>query len=177
MQDAESPGLLRLYQSPRPVEALALQAQLDAKPIRRMDVRLGYRLADTRAQYLTVAGAPRRLLPQMARHRWMVNVAYAFSPRWSVDATLSYASSKRLVAEVPQATGATSPAFTNVLAQLTYKPSRHVDIYLGGEDLLGQRQRDPILGAADPFGPGFDAASQVWGPVIGRMVYVGFRVR
>lgn len=177
LPDAETPGLLRFYQSPRPVEALALQAQVDAKPIRRMDVRLGYRLADTRAHFMTVGGAPRLLLPQMARHRWMANVAYAFSPRWSVDATISYASTKRLVAADPQGGSGASPAFTNLLAQVTYKPSRHVDIYLGGEDLLGQRQANPILGANDPFGPGFDAASQVWGPVIGRMVYLGFRIK
>ena len=37
-------------------------------------------------------------------------------------------------------------------------------------------QKDPILAANDPFGKNFDA-SMVWGPVIGRMVYVGMRYK
>ena len=49
------------------------------------------------------------------------------------------------------------------------------DIYLGGENLTGYRQKDPIIGADSPFSPGFDA-SLVWGPLMGTRIYAGIRV-
>jgi hypothetical protein len=47
-------------------------------------------------------------------------------------------------------------------------------LYLGGENLGNYRQPHPILGADQPWGDDFDA-TQVWGPVHGRKLYVGLR--
>ncbi|MBQ3819964.1 MAG: hypothetical protein II809_00700, partial [Bacteroidales bacterium] len=49
------------------------------------------------------------------------------------------------------------------------------DFYVGGENLTGFTQPDPIIGAADPWAPGFDA-SCIWGPLMGRRIYAGIRV-
>ena len=68
-----------------------------------------------------------------------------------------------------------APAFSNVNAQIT-KAFYKWEMYVGGENLNNFTQKDPILSAKDPFSKNFDA-SMVWGPVIGRMVYVGMRYK
>lgn len=36
--------------------------------------------------------------------------------------------------------------------------------------------KDPIIGASNPWNPGFDA-TQVWGPTDGAMAYIGIRFK
>ena len=47
------------------------------------------------------------------------------------------------------------------------------EMYLGGENLTNYFQKDVIVAADQPFSPYFDA-SLVWGPVSGRLIYVGW---
>ena len=56
------------------------------------------------------------------------------------------------------------------------KTLKRWEIYIGGENLTDFRQKNPVLGASDPYGAGFDA-SRVWGPIVGAMGYVGFRFK
>jgi len=49
-----------------------------------------------------------------------------------------------------------------------------IDIYAGVENLANYTQPDPILGAADPFGTGFDAAV-IYAPIMNRRYYAGLR--
>ena len=51
-----------------------------------------------------------------------------------------------------------------------------LDLYLGVENLLDFRQADPILDPEHPSSPYFDS-SLVWGPVAGRMIYLGLRLK
>ena len=48
-------------------------------------------------------------------------------------------------------------------------------MYVGGENLTNYTQPTPVIGADDPFGLSFDAAS-VWGPLMGAKIYAGFRI-
>jgi hypothetical protein len=66
-----------------------------------------------------------------------------------------------------------SPGFFLVNGQVT-KKFKFADWYVGIENALNFRQHHPIVGA--PIGPGFDAA-MVWGPIMGRNVYVGMRYK
>src|SRR5690606_40450086 len=68
-----------------------------------------------------------------------------------------------------------APDFFNVNAQIT-RTFPKWDIYLGGENLTGFRQMNPIVDAQNPFGPNFDAG-MAWGPVTGRMFYAGIRYK
>jgi len=63
--------------------------------------------------------------------------------------------------------------YTVMNAQVT-KYFRYWNIYVGAENLTDFKQRNPIDGADDPFGPEFNATN-VWGPVLGRKIYVGLR--
>ncbi|RYZ58618.1 MAG: TonB-dependent receptor, partial [Chitinophagaceae bacterium] len=71
---------------------------------------------------------------------------------------------------------ANAPAYTLMNAQVskTLGKKKNIDLYLGGENLTNFFQRDVITSAEQPFGKYFDA-SQVWGPVNGRMLYAGLR--
>jgi hypothetical protein len=51
-----------------------------------------------------------------------------------------------------------------------------MDIYVGVENISNFFQQNTILSADDPFGPNFDA-SMIWGPVTGRMLYLGWRIK
>jgi outer membrane receptor for ferrienterochelin and colicins len=66
-----------------------------------------------------------------------------------------------------------SPVYYILHAQITRK-FRHLDIYLGAENLTGYKQHDPIIAAEFPFGGYFDS-SLIWGPFMGRMFYAGLR--
>jgi outer membrane receptor protein involved in Fe transport len=69
----------------------------------------------------------------------------------------------------------TTPRYALLNAQLT-RGFKRLDIYVGVENLTNYRQPNPIEGAANPYGPTFDAA-MVWGPVYGRLTYAGLRYR
>jgi hypothetical protein len=47
-------------------------------------------------------------------------------------------------------------------------------VYAGSENLTGFVQKNPFISADNPNSPDFDA-SMVWGPIMGRMIYVGLR--
>ena len=57
--------------------------------------------------------------------------------------------------------------------QITHR-FKHFEIYLGGENMLDYRLKDPIIDAANPFGERFDA-TRVYSSIYGVNVYAGFR--
>lgn len=51
---------------------------------------------------------------------------------------------------------------------------RHWSVYAGGENITGYKQKNPIVGASDPWGDNFDS-TMIWGPVEGAVYYAGIR--
>ncbi|QMW06078.1 TonB-dependent receptor [Spirosoma foliorum] len=167
--------------------ANSFQAELNVQPARRFDVKLAYRLFDTRQSTAMPAGDT-LLLPRMmvARERVLLNVAYALPfDKWKFDATLQWNGPRRIHylregyvhpsnENVPTDY---SPSFANLNAQLSRAFRSGLEFYVGGENLTGFRQLNPIFDASNPYGPDFDAAGRAWGPVTGRMIYVGFRFK
>jgi hypothetical protein len=51
-----------------------------------------------------------------------------------------------------------------------------IEVYLGGENLTNDFQKDAIIAASEPFSQYFDA-SLIWGSTTGRMFYAGLRYR
>ena len=58
--------------------------------------------------------------------------------------------------------------------QITRVFSKSFQLYLGVENLTNYRQENTIISPDDPFGDYFDA-TYVYGPIFGRMTYVGLR--
>jgi outer membrane receptor protein involved in Fe transport len=68
-----------------------------------------------------------------------------------------------------------SPSFFTTNIQLT-RAFRRLELYAGSENLFDFRQPAPIINRDDPYSDRFDAAN-VWGPILGRRIYAGFRFK
>lgn len=71
-------------------------------------------------------------------------------------------------------TDKTFSPYTIMNAQVT-KYFRSWNIYVGSENLTDFKQTNPIDSADNPWEPEF-SATNVWGPTIGRKIYVGLRL-
>ncbi len=154
----------------------SLQLQLDYELLKRLDVRLAYRWLDVR----TTFSGQLRPKPLVAPHRAFANLAYETRNHWAFDLTVNWQGRRRIpdTGANPEAfrRPGRSPDFVLVNAQVSKSWRERWDVYVGAENLFNFRQTDPILAADQPFGPYFDS-SLVWGPIFGRTVYVGMRLK
>lgn len=98
---------------------------------------------------------------------------------WQFDATLQLNGGGRMPTPYTTADGTPSwdtdfPAFEQLSAQVT-RWFRHWSVYVGGENLTAFRQKNPVIGASDPWSKTFDP-TMVWGPVHGALFYAGVRI-
>ena len=155
----------------------SLQLELNAEPLRQLELRLAYRFFDVRTTYNGVV----KQKPFTSKHRAFANLAYSING-WKMDYTVNLNGAKR----IPALQGnppvyqreLSSPAYWLMNAQVskTLGKKHPVEFYLGGENLTNFFQQEVIIAADEPFGPYFDA-SMVWGPVSGRMIYTGLRYK
>lgn len=154
----------------------SFQSELNYEPFKKFDVRLAYRWLDVKTTYQD------NLLekPFTARHRAFVNLAYETADKWKFDYTVQWISRKRIPSTAvnpgEHRMENYSPSFVQMAAQVTKVFSPVFELYAGGENLTGFIQRYAIIDAQNPFGPYFDG-SMTWGPVLGRMIYVGTRIK
>lgn len=180
--DAEYPHYISFYNLQGKSFAHSFQAQLDYEPIRHLDVRLAYRWYDVRSTYRDEVTKELELKerPLVAAHRAFVNVGYETNNNWKFDYTLQWIGQKR-VPELQHGSMHTSgdemsPAFVQMNAQISKGWNNNLEVYLGGENLTNYMQHDAVIGASNPYAPGFDA-SMIWGPVMGRNIYAGLRYK
>ena len=147
---------------------------------KRLNIKTAYRYVDTKVSYKT--GLLQKALISM--HRAFINISYETKGKhWLFDATIQYNGRKRLPQTFNNPTeyqrAEYSPDFYNVLAQITYITKikkADFNIYVGVENGLGYKQQNPIVASDAPFNKYFDA-SMVWGPIYGRMLYIGLRFK
>jgi hypothetical protein len=180
--DFETPAVVSIYNLQGSSFSNSAQAELQWSPMRRLDWRIAYRWLEARTTYSD--GLKDR--PLVNKHRAFTNVAYETRKKdngsqWRFDATLQWISKKRLpflirseseVGQAPQSTWTQS--YWQLMAQVTYVIRTDFEVYLGGENLTNFMVGDAIISAENPQSDTFDA-SQLWGPVFGRMFYVGVR--
>jgi len=175
--DLETPGIVRFYNLQGKSYAHSFQAQLDYEPIRKLDVRLAYRFYDVKTTYMGML----KEKPLIAAHRAFANIAYETRNQWKFDYTVQWIGAKRLPLRFSDATtllpeGYSDP-FVTMNAQISKSWKKGPwEVYLGGENLTGLMQHHMILDAEHPFSQNFDA-SLIWGPGMGRNVYLGFRYK
>jgi outer membrane receptor protein involved in Fe transport len=185
--DLEHPRELYLYNLQGQSFANSFQAELNVQPAKRFEIKAAYRLFDVQQSMGSPFGE-NRLLPRMmvSRDRVLLNAGYALPfDKWKFDATLQWNGPRRIPYLRPGYVHTSydnmpidySPGFYNLNAQVSRAFRSGWEIYLGGENLTGFRQLNPIVSANDPFGANFDAGSRAWGPVTGRMIYLGFRFK
>lgn len=98
---------------------------------------------------------------------------------WQFDLTAQFNGPGRLPEPYELPDGSLSWArrfhpYTVLNCQVT-RLFRNWSIYVGGENLTGYRQKNPIIGANDPWGDNFDS-TMIWGPMEGLMIYAGLRI-
>jgi hypothetical protein len=114
--------------------------------------------------------------PLSSKYKALATASYETPLRkWQFDVTAQFNGGGRMPA--PDSANplwkATFHPFTLLSAQVTRK-FKHFSIYVGGENLTGYKQKDPIISAENPYGSDFDA-TMVWGPTMGRRLYIGVR--
>jgi hypothetical protein len=155
----------------------AWQADLSFSPFNRFSVFTAFRynlsmitLTDGTQSYLVEK-------PLTSRYRGLINLGYGTKFRkWLFDITAQLNGPTR----IPGLTGYTtvrteSPVFPVYFAQIT-KNTKRLSIYAGVENILNYKQKNPILNYENPFVKGFDA-SLIWGPLMGRIIYGGIRLK
>jgi hypothetical protein len=150
----------------------AAQAELDMELVDGLEFRLAGKLEDVRVE---TNGILQRAV-MVPAWRGLTSLGYTTDSEWSLDATLQVVGPARMFDSHPgeQLTAqGYSPVHTIVHAQVSKTWGRW-NVYLGGENLTNFKMDTPVLGANDPFGPDFDAAS-VWGPVLGINGYAGLK--
>lgn len=158
--------------------ANSLQFDVRWQPIERLDMLLAYRVNDVKQ---TIGGKLKEK-PLTSRYKGLINLNYITKlKKWMFDYTLQMNGGGRIprypvvgmdLFQVSADYDEFSP-YTVMNAQVT-KFFRYWNIYLGTENLTNFKQQNPIEGADNPFGPQFDATN-VWGPTIGRKIYMGVR--
>ena len=153
----------------------SFQAEIVIQPLERFDITAAYRFSDVKKTF----NGGLQEVPLTTKYKGLLNLSYAtWYNRWSFDFTTQLNGQSRLpdtgMNPAEYQKDDYSPQYVILHAQVT-KRFKCFDIYAGGENLTDFRQEDPILAAGDPFGEYFDA-SMVWGPLLGRMFYVGLRL-
>ncbi len=175
--DLEDVRQLRFYNLTGRSYSNSLQVELAMMPIKRFDIRLAYRWFDVQTTY----GDKLLTKPFTARNRAFVNLAYEISG-WKFDWTVNFVGTKRIPSTesnpVAYQITQSSPDYLTMNAQVSksFGKKKLFDLYVGGENLTNYIQQKAILAADQPFGTYFDA-SMIWGPIVGRMFYTGFRYK
>lgn len=152
----------------------SIQAEANYELIRRLDVKIAYRWLDVKTNYT------RGLLqkPLIAKNRAFINTTYETINKWAVNFTLNWIGEKRLPITnsnpVEYQFADYSPDYFLMNGQISKSFNNGLDFYLGMENITGFRQINPIIANGQPFSQYFDS-SIVWGPIFGRMIYLGMR--
>lgn len=180
--DYETPGYVYFYNLKGKSYSNSAQAELQWSPLRRFDVRMAYRWLEARTQYRDGL----RDRPLVNRHRAFTNLAYetrkkSNGSQWRFDATVQWISKKRIPFVISnhsehdnEVLSSWSADYWQLMAQATYVFKTNFELYIGGENLTNFMVHDAIVMADDTQSSLFDG-SLLWGPVFGRMYYVGLR--
>ena len=110
--------------------------------------------------------------PFISKHRAFINITQKTRKDWQFSSTTTWYGPQRIAG----ASDSYSPEFFLINAQLSKTIKKQFEIYVGAENILNYKQKNPIQEAVNPFDQNFDAGL-VWGPIFGRMFYGGFRWR
>ena len=150
--------------------ANVMQFDLDYTLVKNFNIRLSYK----KNKSMSTFNGVQKLVPLTPKGRGLVNFSYiALAEKLNLDFTVNYVGKSRIPYNVVSADNFSTP-FCLFNSQITYKLS-NTDIYIGLENIIDYTQPNPIIDSDTPFGPNFDA-SLIWGPVMGRNVYLGLRI-
>ena len=176
--DVENPRLVKFYNLQGASYSNSLQGEISFSPAKKFDVRMAYRYFDVQTTY----GGQLLERPFIAANRAFLSLDYSTLNDWKFNYTIAYNGQKRIPGTQANPyiyqLATQSPAYVLMNAQISKAigKNRLMDIYVGAENVTDFFQQQVIVAADQPFSSYFDA-SMVWGPVSGRMLYAGWRMK
>lgn len=151
---------------------------LSFEVLKGLDLKLGYKFNDVQ---VTLQDDITRSKPMVAKHRGLVSVDYVTpNKKWDFNINSQLVGRSRFanLLDNPkhnseQHIGDTKP-YALINAHVNYKLKDNFEIYVGGENLTGFTQDQPILDWQNPFSENFDA-THIYAPINGAMGYIGIR--
>jgi len=158
--------------------ASSLLTVLSYEIIKGLEAKIGYKYNDVQMSFFE---EPIRQRPMVARHRGLLTLDYKTpNEQWEFNLSNQFVGRQEFIdlSQNPFQTEAQKRGYADPFAlanfQVTRNFSNGMEIYVGVENLTGFRQENVILGAAEPFGPDFDA-THAYAPITGQMGYLGVR--
>lgn len=152
------------------------QIESNLKFYKKFTAKLAYTFLDV----YRMEGAKKVVLPFNPKNKVLGSFSYMpVSKAWHADVNVHWFGEQRLPNTSTNPEEYQRPdkskSYTTVSAQFT-KVWEKFDLYFGCENIFDFRQKKPILGWQNPFGPYFDS-SFAWGPTRGREFYAGVRFK
>jgi outer membrane receptor for ferrienterochelin and colicins len=173
----QSPVAVSFYYAPGKSFSNSLLTVLQYNPFPGWDVKLSYKWNDVRATY---SDNVLRTVPLVARHRGLVSLDYTTrNKKWMFNSHIRIVGPQRLPdnSQIPHELThhfpEKSPVYATLNAQITRRWGK-VEWYIGGENLTNFQQHHAIIAAERPDSPFFNG-SQMWGPMMGTVGYMGVR--
>lgn len=148
--------------------ANSFQVEAFYELFKRFELTGGFRYNDVKANFNDNI----KKVPFQSNYKALLSAQYRTNlDKWQFDATIQFHGKQRL----PYAGSVDyfSDEYLNIIAQIT-KNYKYWSFYVGAENLNNFTQKNAIISPENPFGNSFDA-SQIWGPLYGRMFYVGIK--
>ena len=179
--DWESPSNILFYNLVGRSYAKSFQAQFSYSLANSIDLLLAYKNTDAKTDYIS----GRQQNPLTPSNRFFLNLSYdgpsnEKSRKWKFDVTYNHLGKQRIPSTIQNPEIFRLDPFSSKLdlinSQITRVFSDSFEVYLGVENLTNYKQNDGIISNSDPFGQYFDA-TMIYGPVSGRMSYLGLRYK
>ena len=152
----------------------SFQIEFNYKASNNISTRIAYKNENVRTSYRD--GFKRK--PLRPYSRFFFNIEYNTvnnkGKGWRNDFTYNIVGKQRIPSNLFHLNGFVASPYSLINFQTAKVFSSKFELYLGGENLLNVRQKNPIIAADNPFGRNFDA-SLVYAPVFGRFLYSGIR--
>ena len=179
--DWESPSNILFYNLVGRSYAKSFQAQFSYSLANSIDLLFAYKNTDAKTDYIS----GRLQNPLTPSNRFFLNLSYdgpsnEKSRKWKFDLTYNHLGKQRIPSTIQNPEPFRLNPFSSKLdlinSQITRVFSDSFEVYLGVENLTNYKQTDGIISNSDPFGQYFDA-TMIYGPVSGRMSYLGLRYK
>lgn len=172
--DMENPREISFYNLDGKSFSHSLQAEYSIEITRMIALKTAYKWYNIKTTY----NDGLKTKPLTPKNRVLVNISYITNfDKWKFDLTGNWFDISRVPNTTTNPTeyvvNTKSVPYYTVNGQVT-RTFKKFEIYSGVENLLNYKQDNPIIAANDPNSQYFDA-SLVWGPIVGRNIYFGFR--
>ncbi len=170
-----SPWIIDVYNSNGMSRTHTAQIDITWTPIKRFDIFATFRYTDSRYT-INNHGTPTMVeRPLVSRYKALINLQYATNMRkWTFDFTAQLNGPARIPTQTGDLKDSTmSPIYPMLFAQVSRRIKKW-EIYVGCENMLNFKQKNPIIAGDTPYSTDFNS-SLVWGPLMGAKAYIGVR--